>query len=122
MPAYLSAFGAKRTCRDRRWRIHRTRLTHSGHGQANFPVMHNATFQCVPNTTCPEELRRLHHRRIVCVFPNEIRLGRILGSGLRTMLRVSRQTIAFVGTALVAALLSLTVSERRERIRQHTAA
>jgi hypothetical protein len=38
------------------------------------------------------------------------------------MLRVSRQTIAFVGTALVAALLSLTVSERRERIRQHTAA
>src|SRR2546430_3067716 len=38
-PAYLSALGAKRTCRDGRWRISQSRLTHSGHEQAAFAAM-----------------------------------------------------------------------------------
>jgi hypothetical protein len=39
---YLSAFGAKRTCRESRKRFGLTRMTHSGHKRANFAVTHNA--------------------------------------------------------------------------------
>jgi hypothetical protein len=32
---------AKRTCRGRRERVDLTKMTHKGHGQPNFAVMHN---------------------------------------------------------------------------------
>jgi hypothetical protein len=40
MSSYLSAFGAKRTWRDRRWRIDRSLMTHSGQEGAAFAAMH----------------------------------------------------------------------------------
>jgi hypothetical protein len=42
-------------------------LPSSSSKSPKFVVMHNAAFQCVRSATCPKELRRLHHRRIVCV-------------------------------------------------------
>src|SRR5262245_25893637 len=40
MSSYLSAFGAKRTWRDRRWRIDRSLMTQSGHERAAFAAIH----------------------------------------------------------------------------------
>ena len=41
MSAYLSAFGAKRTCRERSVRVDRALLTHSGHKQFVVAAMHS---------------------------------------------------------------------------------
>jgi hypothetical protein len=40
MPAYLSAFGAKRTSGHRRRSIHLTRMTQTIHERAAFAAMH----------------------------------------------------------------------------------
>jgi hypothetical protein len=43
MPASLSAFGAKRTCRHLGWRIARAPLTLTGHERPTFAAMHGLT-------------------------------------------------------------------------------
>jgi len=48
MSAYLSAFGAKRTCPDRRWCLDRVRMTQSGHEQAAFAAMHGRDLLYTP--------------------------------------------------------------------------
>jgi hypothetical protein len=63
----LSAFGAKRTCRDRGWHIDPTRLTHSGHrpdqnSALQQPRPSNAYARFRTIQVCPKDLAstRLH--------------------------------------------------------------
>src|SRR5258706_12592930 len=69
----MVAFGAKRTCRDHRWRIDPAWMTHLCHRRPIFAVMHNVTF--LPTTmwygvilgrSGAHEATRVHHAARRC--------------------------------------------------------